>query len=92
MDGDRAKQAHEVFFWRKIVHPPFYFNNDIVKLTHTLKYLGLQLDNKISFSEHSGNKISKATKAVGLLRKLQSILPRGNVLIIYKSFMKPHLD
>ena len=57
-----------------IVHPPLYFNNDIAKLTHTLKYLGLQLDNKISFSEHTGNKISKATKAVGLLRKLQSIL------------------
>ena len=54
--------------------------------------LGLQLDSKLPFTEHTNNKISKATKAVGLLRKLQPILPRRSLLIIYKSFIRPHLD
>ena len=31
-------------------------------------------------------------KGIGLLRKLQSILPRTSLLTIYKSFIKPHLD
>ena len=31
-------------------------------------------------------------KGIGLLRKLQSILPRTSLLTIYKSFIRPHLD
>ena len=31
-------------------------------------------------------------KGIGLLRKLQSILTRTSLLIIYKSFIRPHLD
>ena len=55
------------------VHPPLYFNNATVKLTDAQKHLGLQLDSKLLFNKHTNNKISKATKAIGLLRKLQSI-------------------
>ena len=69
----------EVIFSRKtskIVHPPLYFNNATVTLKHTQKLFGLQLDSKLSFSEHNNNKISKATKGIRLLRKLQLILPR----------------
>ena len=31
-------------------------------------------------------------KGIGLLRKLQSILPRTSLLTIYKLFVRPHLD
>ena len=31
-------------------------------------------------------------KGIGLLRKLQSVLPRTSLLTIYKSFARPHLD
>ena len=31
-------------------------------------------------------------KGIGLLQKLQSILPRTSLLTIYKSFIRPHLD
>ena len=44
---DWAKQTQEVIFSRKtnkIVHSLFYFNSATVKLTHTQKHLGLQLD------------------------------------------------
>ena len=36
--------------------------------------------------------MKKAMKRIGLLRKLQSILPRTSLLTIYKSFIRPHLD
>ena len=36
--------------------------------------------------------MKKAMKGIGLLRKLQSILPRTSLLTIYKSFIRPHLD
>ena len=76
---DRAKETEEIIFsgkTNKIIHPPLYFNNATVKLTHTQKHRGLQLDRKLSFSEHTNNKISRARKGIGLLRKLQPALPR----------------
>ena len=56
LNPDRVKLAQEVIFLRKtnkIVHPPLYFNNATVKLTYTQKHLDLQLDSKLSFSEHT---------------------------------------
>ena len=41
---------------------------------------------------HVNEKIKKAMKGIGLLRKLQSILPRTSLLAIYKSFIRPQLD
>ena len=74
LNPDRAKQAQEVTFLRKnnkIIHPPLYFDHVNVKLVYTQKNLGLQLNSKLSFNERTNNKISKATKDIGLLRKLQ---------------------
>ena len=50
----------------------------------------LTLDSKLSFNEHINDKIGN--KDVGLLRKLQAILPRNSLLTIYKSFIRPLLD
>ena len=50
------------------------------------------LDTKLDFQEHFKDYLSKISKTIGLLRKLQKILPRTPLLTIYKSFIKPHLD
>ena len=42
------------------------------------------LDSKLNFSEH--------LKTIGLLRKLQTLLPRAPLITIYKLFIRPHLD
>ena len=34
----------------------------------------------------------KINKTISLLRKLQNKLPRGPLVTIYKSFVRPHLD
>ena len=35
---------------------------------------------------------TKVNKTMGLLRKLQNILPRTALMTIYKTFVRPHLD
>ena len=50
------------------------------------------LDTKLDFQEHLKDKLSKISKTIGLLRKLQKILTRPPLLTIYKSFIRPHLD
>ena len=50
------------------------------------------MDNRLTFDEHLTNVSNKISKTIGLLRKLQNILPRPAHLTIYKCFIRPHLD
>ena len=52
----------------------------------------MNLDEKLHFNHHAKEKIAKANKGIGLIRKLAHILPRQSLLTIYKSFLIPHLD
>ena len=52
----------------------------------------MQLDKKLNFEEHLNKVKSKVNKTIGIIRKLQNVLPRSALATIYKSFIKPHLD
>ena len=94
---DPKKHAQEVIFSRKlkkICHPPLRFKNNKVSQASSQKHLGLKLDNRLTrlFDKHLTNVSNKISKTIGLLRKLQNILPRPALLIIYKCFIRPYLD
>ena len=89
------KQAKEVIFSSKIKkssHPVLIFNNNQVIQSSYQKHLGLFLDEKLHFGEHSGYIDNKANTSIGILRKLQICLPRQSLVTIYKCFIGPHLD
>ena len=93
--SDPSKQTQEVIFSRKTkkqCHPPVAFNNNNVSETNSQKHLGVVLDNRLSFEDHLKMILNKVNKTIGLLRKLHNILPRSALLIIYKNFIRPHLD
>ena len=86
--------AQEINFSRKISqrnHPGLMFNNSIVNVTSVHKHLGMIFDSKLSFNEHLKSVLKKISKTVGLLWKLQGILPRTSLITIY-IFARPHLD
>ena len=92
---DANKQAQEVIFSRKIkkpTHPPLIFNNAVVSQTNSQKHLGATLDLKLTFEEHLRNVFKTVSRTIGLMRKLQSVLPRITLVTIYKAFVRPHLD
>ena len=92
---DISKQAHEVIFSRKrsvSSHPPLTFNNIPVAQTNSQKHLGMQLDKKLNFEEQLKKVESNVNKTIGIIHKLQNVLPRSALLTIYKSFIRPHLD
>ena len=92
---DPTKQAQELIFSRKVQtnnHPPLFFNDNVVPQTTLQKHLGMFLDSKLNFSEHLKTIFQKTNKTIGLLRKLQTLLPRAPLITIYKSFIRPHLD
>ena len=76
---DLDKQAEEVIFSRqlkKVCHPHLRFNNNNVSQASSQKYLGLTLDNRLTFDEHLTNVSNEISKTIRLLRKLHNILPR----------------
>ena len=77
---DPSKQAQEVIF------------NIPVNQTSHQKHLDMFLDKKLNFGEYLKYVTNKVSKSIGLLRKLQMILPRRSLVTIYKSFIRPHLE
>ena len=92
---DPNKQSQEVFFSRKIKNssqPPLNFNDNSVKQVQFQKYLGVYLDDRLTFREHFRNIFEIVNRTISLLRKLQKILPRAPLVTIYKSFIRLPLD
>ena len=90
-----SKQAHEVVFSCKrslVSHPSLTFNNIPVAQTSSQKHLGMHLDKKLNFEEHLSKIETKVNKSVGIIRKLQNVLPQSALLTVYKSFIRPLLD
>ena len=90
-----TKQAQEVVFScksQKVTHTTVYFNNSPVTWSSSQKHLGIHLDEKLNFIHHIKEKISKANKGIGVIKKLNNTLPRKALLTLYKSFVRPHLD
>ena len=51
------------------------------------------IDSNLNFSEYLKTIFQKTNKTIGLLLKLQTLLPRAPlIVIIYKLFIRPHLD
>ena len=81
-----------LFLETKTVHLDVFFNNFPVNSTHSQKHLGLILDAKLTFDSHLKEKIAKANKGIGTIKRLYNNLPRNALLSIYKYFIRPHLD
>ena len=92
---DPKKQAQEVIFSRKskaTLHSPLVFNNNNVMQAASHKHLGIILDTRLSFEKHLETVLCKINKTIGLIRKLQNLLPRSALVTLYKAFVRPHLD
>ena len=73
---DPNKQAQEDIFSRKLNkpnHPSSNFNNTVVIQSTNHKLLGMVLDTKLDFQKHLKDKLSKISKTIWLLRKLQNL-------------------
>ena len=92
---DPSKQAKEIVFSKKrcvTQLPVLMFNNNVISSTDSHKHLGMILDSKLSFIKHLKEKISKANKVIGIIRRLYNFLPRFTLINIYKAYVRPHLD
>ena len=91
---DLTKQVPEMIFNRKnkkLFYPSLLSNNIPLKNSIFQKHLGLTLCVKLNYVEHIKNITQKISKAIGLLRRFQQILPRSSLLAIHKTFIRSQL-
>ena len=87
---DPSKEAQRVIFSRKVnkdSHPSLTFNNSIVYQVMSQKHLGIIHENRVSFEEHLRLVFSKTNRTIGLLCKLQCLIPRSTLLTLCKTFL-----
>ena len=59
----------------------------IINRENVLQHLGMLLDVRLNFVEHTNAKIEKANKGIVFIIKLHLSLPRASLLRIYKSYL-----
>ena len=76
----------------KALPPPIFFNSNNVLTSPCQKHLGFVLDSKLSFNKHVNQKINKWNRILGPMKRLSLTLSRKQLLTIYKTFVRSHLD
>ena len=83
---------------RKLTYHPkiMIFDNDqnknvALECKEFVRYLGIIIDNNLSWKHHIDHVAIKMSRTVGLICKLRHFLPRHTLLTIYRSLVAPYL-
>ena len=66
-------------------------NNKIVDVQNTGKFLGVTIDNRLTFKHHVSVVCTKLSKTVGIFLKLYRYIPEKNLINLYYSFVYPYI-
>ena len=66
----------------KSSHPQISFNNVPVSRESFQKHLEIYLDEKLNFNHRIKEKRAKAIKGIGVIKRLNKMLPRHSLLTI----------
>ena len=64
-------------------------NSKLINNTDTYRYLGIQLDQSLSLTDHIHKVCKKASSRLGLLRRIRPILTIHTALDLYKALIQP---
>ena len=66
-------------------------NKNNIKQVTIFKYLGVYLDNKLSWQEHIHNLQTKLAKFTGLVYKIRNMVPRKILMMLYNALVGSYL-
>ena len=67
-------------------------NGDGILRTQTFKYLGIILDETLSFNDHVQYVSGKIRQKLGVLSRCRKFITRDTALTLYKAMVLPHFD
>ena len=63
-----------------------------IKEKEYTKYLGILIDNKLSWKQHINHVNLKVSKGLAILYKLRNYVSEQILKMLYFSFIQPHID
>ena len=66
--------------------------NTTISSTKRMKVLGVQIDNKLNFTEHISDVCIKAGRQLNILQRLKRVLDNKSRMVIYKSFIMSNFN
>ena len=73
-------------------HPPLFFLGSQVQDVDSIKFLGLTIEGKLSWSNHVASLSKKAGRRTGLLKKASQVLPQSLLLQYYKQSIRSIME
>ena len=70
----------------------YYLNNEILTKKNTIKYLGVTIDNKLTFKDHIQEKCKKATTVLNMLRRNLHFAPKAVKCKAYQACVLPIIE
>lgn len=87
-----SKSNYTLFTNRTNLPPPhIVIDGEDVKRVECTKFLGLFIDEKLSFKQHIKSINSRVSRACGVVRRLSSIVPKDSIKFLYSSLVLPHV-
>ena len=66
--------------------------DSVIDFVEKFNYLGIVLDNHLSWKAHTDMLSQKLAKTIGIMCKLKNFVPRSTLLIIYNSLISSYLN
>ena len=67
-----------------------YLNNAVLQQVHSLKCLGVNVDQNLTWDSHIASTRKNVTRDVGIFKKVRPDLNRLNLIDIYRSSIEPY--
>ena len=82
-----------IIFGNKKVHSPVKLTIDSTEIEQTthIKFLGVIIDNKLTWKPHIDNVKTKISKIIAILYKMKNILNKKSLQTLYNSLLLPYL-
>ena len=66
-----------------------FYNFEIKRVKHT-KYLGLIMDDTVTWDKHIEYISTKINRNIGILKRAQNFLPKSSLTTLYKTLVEPY--
>ena len=87
------KTKYMIFSNRNVIHlPPIYIGSGLIQPITSAKFLGIHIDCNLTFSQHINYLCNKLSKNIGILYKMNKILPKHVLLTLYRSLILPYFS
>ena len=68
------------------------FSETVIKEVKSTKFLGITIDNKLSWKYHIDNVCKTVSRNIGIINRVKQFLPLSVLLTLYSTFILPYLN